>query len=76
METETVVPNANEDQGMTSKRRRELKRLINGCLHYQNMFEERGLFILGKEKGSGSNLTADRRFRSTFGISSRVCCRV
>ena len=76
METETVVPPIGEDQGMTSRRRKAIRQMVREVLHYQNMFEEKGLLILGREKGSGSNLTADRRFRSTFGTSSIVCCRV
>ena len=42
--------------------------------HYQTMFEERGLSFLKKHKGSDH--IVDRRFRSSFGISSRVCSRV
>ena len=67
METETVAPTvaiiANENQ----KRKQQAEQIDRQVLHYQNAFEIRGLFILGKEKCSGSKKTADRRFRSTFG---------
>ena len=76
MEAETVLPIGDEDQRMTSRRRQTARQMINEVLHYQNMFEEKGLLILRKQKGTGSNQTADRRFRETFGTSSIVCCRI
>ena len=76
MEAETVLPIGDEDQRMTSRRRQTKRQKINEVIHYQNMFEETGLFILWKQKGPGSNQTADRRFRATFGTSSIVCCRI
>ena len=76
MEAETVVPIGDEDQRMTSRRRQTKRQKINEVLYYQNMFEEKGLFILRKQKGSGLNQNADRRFRATFGTSSIVCCRI
>ena len=76
MEAETVVPIGDEDQRTTYKRRQSARQMINEVIHYQNMFEEKGLLILRKQKGSGSNQIADRRFRATFGSSSIVCCRI
>ena len=76
MEAETVLPIGDEDQRMTSRRRQTARQMINEVLHYQNMFEEKGLLILRKQKGTGSNQTSDRRFRATFGTSSIVCCRI
>ena len=76
METNIVVPIENEDQGMLPRRRHEIIQLIREVFHYHNMFEERGLFILGKEKGPESNRTVGRWFQPTFGTSSIVCWRV
>ena len=76
MEAETVVPIGGEDQRITYRRRQTTIQKINEVLHYQNMFEEKGLLILRKQRGSGSNQTADRRFRATFGTLSIVCCRI
>lgn len=54
METETVALTvaliANENQ----KSKQHAEQINRQVLHYQNLFEIRGLFILGKEKGSGS----------------------
>ena len=50
------------------------KKLLTQVLHYQRIFEERLLIYLRKERGSDA--IVDRRFRSTFGISSLVCSRV
>lgn len=67
-----VPPISNED-----KRRQEIaKQLKREVLHYQNVFEVRGLLFLGKEKGAGSKKVLDRRFRSTYGTSSIVVCRI
>ena len=76
MEAETVVPIGDEDQRMTSRRRQTKRQKINEVLCYQNIFEEKGLLILRKQKDSGSNQIADRWFRATFGSSSIVCCGI
>ena len=41
--------------------------------HY--IFDERGFAMLQKTRG-GSHITADRRFRSTFGCSSLLCSQL
>ena len=56
---------------MESERKAALSKRV---LHFQNVFEERALSILNRQRGSDQTL--DRRFRSTFGVSSHVCCRV
>lgn len=72
-----MIPNREADPRAGDERAERLLtfpiREIQPNPHYLNIFEERGLSLLKKQRG-GSHLTLDRRFRSAFGISSHLCC--
>ena len=49
-------------------------KFLKHVLHYQNIFEERGLIYLQKERGSDTSF--NRRFWSMFSVSGLACSRV